>query len=191
MPPSSTTSNLIDLAKEHCLALSQQMRRPPRCASVSCSSTRPYGCNGRSRTMMEPILPTDISSRILMTLSFMYRSQIEYRESEFRRVFGQNPPRADVMRHLRSEHVDGCNEMHVSVCADGGPLSSSPSWRSRVGLRRLTKASGRSTSPATIPSGFFRQEDAEHISAVLFCNTGTIAKFSFQMKTRLWWTTRG
>jgi hypothetical protein len=30
----------------------------------------------------------------------------------------------------------------------------------------------------TIPSGFFNQPDAEHISAVLFCNTGTIAKFN-------------
>jgi hypothetical protein len=29
-----------------------------------------------------------------------------------------------------------------------------------------------------IPSGFFRQPDAEHISAVLFCNTGTIPKFN-------------
>lgn len=29
-----------------------------------------------------------------------------------------------------------------------------------------------------IPSGFFRQEGAENISAVLFCNSGTIAKFN-------------
>jgi hypothetical protein len=29
-----------------------------------------------------------------------------------------------------------------------------------------------------IPSGFFNQPGAEHISAVLFCNTGTIAKFN-------------
>lgn len=29
-----------------------------------------------------------------------------------------------------------------------------------------------------IPSGFFNQPNAEHISAVLFCNTGTIAKFN-------------
>ncbi|MCG5079096.1 hypothetical protein [Paraburkholderia tagetis] len=29
-----------------------------------------------------------------------------------------------------------------------------------------------------IPSGFFRQPDGEHISAVLFCNTGTIPKFN-------------
>lgn len=29
-----------------------------------------------------------------------------------------------------------------------------------------------------IPSGFFNQPGAEHVSAVLFCNTGTIAKFN-------------
>ncbi|WP_197383897.1 hypothetical protein [Ralstonia pseudosolanacearum] len=29
-----------------------------------------------------------------------------------------------------------------------------------------------------IPSGYFNQPDAENISAVLFCNTGTIAKFN-------------
>lgn len=29
-----------------------------------------------------------------------------------------------------------------------------------------------------IPSGFFKQPDAEHVSAVLFCNTGTIPKFA-------------
>ena len=30
----------------------------------------------------------------------------------------------------------------------------------------------------TIPSNFFAQPDAEHVSAVLFCNTGTIPKFA-------------
>lgn len=30
----------------------------------------------------------------------------------------------------------------------------------------------------TIPSGFFHQPYSEHVSAVLFCNTGTIAKFN-------------
>lgn len=29
-----------------------------------------------------------------------------------------------------------------------------------------------------IPSGFFKQPNAEHVSAVLFCNTGTIPKFA-------------
>jgi hypothetical protein len=48
----------------------------------------------------------------------MHRLHIEYRESEFRRVFGQNPTRPNVMRHLRLEHVNGCSEMHVSVYAD-------------------------------------------------------------------------
>jgi hypothetical protein len=34
------------------------------------------------------------------------------------------------------------------------------------------------TGDKFIPSGFFAQPNAENISAVLFCNTGTVAKFN-------------
>lgn len=43
-----------------------------------------------------------------------------------------------------------------------------------IGKSRIEKHVGSKT----IPSGFFLQEGAEHISAVLFVNTGTVSKFN-------------
>ena len=48
----------------------------------------------------------------------MLRTLIEYRETEFRQIFGQTPTRADVMLRLRDERTTDCTEMHVTVCAD-------------------------------------------------------------------------
>lgn len=56
---------------------------------------------------------------------------------------------------------------HESSHAEDGSLSISP--RKIVEHRWGTKV---------IPSGFFNQPDAEHVSAVIFSNSGTIAKFN-------------
>lgn len=76
------------------IALQIRLKRMHRNARSSCSYTRCY--------FLE---------------NLMYRLQIEYRESEFLREFGESPSREIIIQHLRQAHFIGCSEMHITVCA--------------------------------------------------------------------------